>query len=356
MKQEIYEFATRWLREFGDPEASPYDLLEGEFSDDCRELGFRMDCGRAFADKYGNADRDAEALRRVIGEMDDLLLLGSAAYSRWRYFKHWAYSSGEILELENRDWFLLALNRMAQLAGVEADKQIARISVTYRCVVRTEGTLQLNGPISIETDENLILDRDTETVEIVRNLGTGCSLTNRIHVEGGVGALLDGMDPDVLFGVAAGDPDDVLQDPNCIRRYETTVALCDGTEKYFSGDFDRRSLPIGWAEFARKVREFVEFYLMSELLDPSVYGKAKRCASDYIYCRVMFYGNYTKYYYRTEDASICLGDRVVVPFGKDNFELEGDVVDIGYYQADEVPFPLEKTKSILRKAERRGLA
>ena len=353
MKREIYEFAIRWLYAFGNPKDSPYDLLEGEFQDDCRELGFRMDCGRAFAEKYGEADKSAEALRRVIGEIDDLLLLGSAVYFRWRHFKHRAHSSGEILEPENRDWFLLALNRMAQLAGIEADKQIARISVAYRCVTRTEGTLQLNGPISIETGEILNLDRDAETVEIVRNLGTGCSLTNRIHVEGGVSALLDDMDPDVLFGVAAGDPADVLQDPDCIRRYEMTVALCDGTEKHFSGDFDRRSLPIGWAEFARNVRNFVEFYLVSELLDPSVYGKAKRCASDYIYCSVMFYWNNEKYYYRTEDAAIRLGDRVVVPFGRDNFELEGDVVDIGYYQADEVPFPLEKTKSILRKAEGR---
>ena len=49
--------------------------------------------------------------------MNDIDLLGSAIYSQWRYFNHWAYSGEEILELRNRSWFILELDRLAMLAG-----------------------------------------------------------------------------------------------------------------------------------------------------------------------------------------------------------------------------------------------
>lgn len=53
-----------------------------------------------------------EALDRIIDNVMDIPLLGSAIYSQWRYFNHWAYSGAEILEPENRAWFLLALERL----------------------------------------------------------------------------------------------------------------------------------------------------------------------------------------------------------------------------------------------------
>lgn len=49
--------------------------------------------------------------------MTDITLLGSAIYSQWRYFNHWAYTGAEILEPQNRAWFILALSRLAMLSG-----------------------------------------------------------------------------------------------------------------------------------------------------------------------------------------------------------------------------------------------
>ena len=49
--------------------------------------------------------------------MTDIPLLGSAIYSQWRYFNHWAYTGAEILEPKNRAWFILALSRLALLSG-----------------------------------------------------------------------------------------------------------------------------------------------------------------------------------------------------------------------------------------------
>lgn len=86
---------------------------------DCETLGFGMDCGHAFSEKYGTAAYDTEELQRIIGQITDISLLGSAIYSRWRYFTHWAYSGSEILAPENRAWFIIALCRLDELTNCQ---------------------------------------------------------------------------------------------------------------------------------------------------------------------------------------------------------------------------------------------
>lgn len=53
--------------------------------------------------------------------------------------------------------------------------------------------------------------------------------------------------------------------------------------------------------------------------------------------------------YRTEDDTIQIGDVVIVPVGRDNEEMEGKVVSVGKYARAGVPYPVEKTKYILKK-------
>ena len=86
-------------------------------ADDCAVLGFEMDCGHAFFEKYGTASSDSTELNKVIDNVNDVFLLGSAIYSQWRYFNHWAYSGEEILKPKNRAWFIIALSRLAILTG-----------------------------------------------------------------------------------------------------------------------------------------------------------------------------------------------------------------------------------------------
>lgn len=115
MKQ-IHEFAVKWYDKFRDKKTNYIELVDHYMADDCEELGFVMDCGHAFSEKYDKAANDFEALERIIGKITDIPLLGSAIYSRWRYFNHWAYSGEEILELQNRAWFTMALSRLGELA------------------------------------------------------------------------------------------------------------------------------------------------------------------------------------------------------------------------------------------------
>lgn len=115
--RQLHEFAIKWLEKFKDPNTSDIEVGEHYMGDECRVLGFEMDCGHAFEEKYGLAVNNSEELSRIIDRVDDIPLLGSAIYSQWRYYSHWAYSPAEILEPKNREWFILALTRLAELAG-----------------------------------------------------------------------------------------------------------------------------------------------------------------------------------------------------------------------------------------------
>ena len=133
--RRIYDFAAKWYEKFHDPNIDCHDLLDHFMADDCDALGFKMDCGKAFAEKYGEAVYDSDALSKIIDDVTDIPPLGSAIYARWRYFSHWAYMPEEILEPENRWWFILALNRLAVLSGGNSiTDTITRITLDYHRV------------------------------------------------------------------------------------------------------------------------------------------------------------------------------------------------------------------------------
>ncbi len=116
-KKAIHEFAMKWCDKFRDQKVNYIELVDHYMADDCEMLGFEMDCGNAFGERYGKAVNDYEVLDRIIDDIDDISLLGSAIYSLWRYFNHWAYNGEEILEPQNRAWFILALSRLAFLTS-----------------------------------------------------------------------------------------------------------------------------------------------------------------------------------------------------------------------------------------------
>lgn len=56
---------------------------------------------------------------------------------------------------------------------------------------------------------------------------------------------------------------------------------------------------------------------MGELLDPAVYGRARRRTSDLMYCAVEFEEDGRRYHYISDDEEIAVGDFVLVPAGKE---------------------------------------
>ena len=99
MKQ-IHDFTVKWCDKFRDQNINYIELVD-----------------HAFSERYGQAANNHEALDSIIDDVTDIPLLGSAIYSQWRYFNHWAYDAAEILAPQNRAWFILALGRLVLLSG-----------------------------------------------------------------------------------------------------------------------------------------------------------------------------------------------------------------------------------------------
>lgn len=83
--EQVYLFATKWIEKFRDQKISYIELVDHYLADDCQALGFQMDCSHAFSEKYGDAASSCDVLNRIIDEVTDIKLLGSAIYFQWRY-------------------------------------------------------------------------------------------------------------------------------------------------------------------------------------------------------------------------------------------------------------------------------
>lgn len=152
---EIYDFAMKWCDKFRDPKIEYTELIGSAMADDCTALKFEMDGGKAFRNRYGDATFKEEALKKIIDEVTDIPLLGSAIFSRWRYFNHWADSGEAILKPENRAWFLCALERLAVLStNTQPDAESVMIVFPEVIMLKTE-VKRLQTEISM-----LLLERD----------------------------------------------------------------------------------------------------------------------------------------------------------------------------------------------------
>ncbi len=80
--------------------------------------------------------------------------------------------------------------------------------------------------------------------------------------------------------------------------------------------------------------------------------KAREDDKIYTFCGVMFPHALRPYNYRTEDPTIKIGDDVLVPVG--DREAIGTVVSVGQYMRIAAPYPVDKTKFIIRKVEEKA--
>lgn len=497
--KKVHNFAVKWLDKFRNQEICYIELAGHYLDEDCDALGFEMDSGKEFSERYGSGVYDYKELKKMIDHVNDIELLGSAIYSRWRYFNHWADDGKEILEDGNRSWFILVLKRLLVLSAENnavfkgVPKTIHIVSNDIYCwpgpelinevgqhltisakgqvkfssfnfgygmekyeigrskefnieepvaekilnavgkyfsneyievfatdigdwkleIINTDGEsylfrgslcadfeidgIDLSNLIRDEIDikilyvfdgndkpdkvekitieynrgtkvkpkelinelqeyvtwdykERLTIDRKTETIEHIQYIGSGCIVTKKFQVQGGVEELLDGLDEASLFGYIEGNYPDVVENPKEMKDYKITIELEKDGQRIITGTFDKKGLPEDWEYFADAVLDFMLFYGRGEILDPSVYNLTKRRKSEYIYCSVTFDDSYKTYYYLTDDDSIEVGDSVMVPAGMDDHLAMVKVVKIEYFKEEDAPFPMNKIKKIVRKA------
>ena len=117
---DVESFVEQWgalLNEIDADEtrAKVYDFIEsGRFDEDCRNLGFEMDCFESF-EILCNSDSEntsGKSYKELIAVCSDYHVLGNAIFSQWRYYNHWA----DNVETEFKtEWFRLAFKRLLEL-------------------------------------------------------------------------------------------------------------------------------------------------------------------------------------------------------------------------------------------------
>jgi hypothetical protein len=85
------------------------------FADDCKSYGFKMDCGESFTEAF----KDKNVFNDSQEFINDVQLLGSAIFSKWRYYNHWSGPGESILSERNKAWFVIALERLRSLTDEE---------------------------------------------------------------------------------------------------------------------------------------------------------------------------------------------------------------------------------------------
>ena len=198
--------------------------------------------------------------------------------------------------------------------------------------------------------EELKISRDTETVELYRQIFSDCDVRNTYHIAGGVSDFLDSLEPYAL-SEAEGNPPDVFVDPFRTEKYKITVTTRRAGTREISGLFDKKGLPKDWPEFSQRLLDFLLSYGLGEIFDERAYGKVRRRAGDLIFCNVVFTDGGKEYCYLShEDHDV--GDLVVVPAGKDDHEAVVRIESVEYHPAEEAPYPLDKIKIIIRNFDR----
>lgn len=71
----------------------------------------------------------------------------------------------------------------------------------------------------------------------------------------------------------------------------------------------------------------------------------------YNFCSVVFNGFYQTYTYLVGELDIKIGDKVIVPVGKENTERTATVVSTSQHMRLTAPFPVDKAKKVSRKVE-----
>ena len=200
-----------------------------------------------------------------------------------------------------------------------------------------------------DSREYIRIDRKTKSIKIMRERNGKNLLSMECRVEVLVDILLSGFSEGSMFGRSKTGTDSGLDDPNDVKDYFIIVDYVDGRQRTLSGKFDRQGIPSDWRWFVIALKQTMEMIVSGDLFNPAVYNKGSLGEDDFIYCSIYFPDGGHTYYYRTDDESIREGDFVIVPVGKENKETQGLVHRVEHFHKDEVPYPTEYTKCIIRR-------
>ncbi len=248
------------------------------------------------------------------------------------------------------DWedFLEAADALAPAARLIDPERLERVELIYRRRAETgPGDPAPVPETARDHTETLTLDRKAGTLTYRRADGAGRAVGHAYRAWDDVADLLDAC------GTFFGRPGDAgpAESGGGSPVLSMEWTRHDGEHGTCERGYSRRGLPGWWGELLHDLSRFMSFYgLFGEIFDSGRFRHGVQ-AGECIYCSVEFAPGSKTYYYRTDDDSLKVRDRVVVPVGNDGGERTATVVAVEYFPEESVPLPLDRTKSILRRLD-----
>jgi hypothetical protein len=189
-----------------------------------------------------------------------------------------------------------------------------------------------------------------EQVVIKNSIPEGGSVTHHYEIEAALGIgedilsiMADCLDTEGWHDARSFNGADFV-----INLYELEAEYEDGKTVVHRGIFDRAHMPEKhFVMFINAIHAIIQSFGFGGIVGLSGFMSALK-KGEVKYCGVEFSDGGKIYHYRTTDLRIDVGDEVVVPVGESNYEQEATVRTIEFYPWDDTPYPLEKTKEIIR--------
>lgn len=133
------------------------------------------------------------------------------------------------------------------------------------------------------------------------------------------------------------------------NRYSMVITSSRGNITKQEGYYDAFALPYDWSDFISFIESLLSKSLLSfNFISSNNYERKFPKEGEIIYCSISFNDSYKTYYYISDFDDIQEGDRVIVPVGDNNREEIGVVKKLEFYIPANAPFPVEKTKHIIK--------
>jgi len=137
-----------------------------------------------------------------------------------------------------------------------------------------------------------------------------------------------------------------IVDVNFSTQINFELVRHDGSIENFVAPYSENFLP-GLTNLLEEIHSCADD-LTAEIFSPASTEIVPR-QGKYIFCKVQFKGSYKHYTYQTDDETLSVGDVVDVPVGRYNDVNQARIVDIGYFDEYEAPYPIDRIKKIIGK-------
>lgn len=252
---------------------------------------------------------------------------------QWELIYKWGrkiyHGRGSNAYPENWEKFLDWLDKLIPEMQFVNRKRLEKVTLNYN----------RESAIGYKISEDLTLDRR----EKVLTLDKKNAYTNAKHIYD--------ITPveDKLFDAAQDFFDSLeVQEFNELAMPKIKIELVrhDGSIENIDAVYSESCLP-GLTKFIDVLKNFASD-LSAEIFAP-LSEPEKDLQGKYIFCKVQFKGSYKSYTYRAEDETLAVGDVVDVPVGRNNDVAQAKIVEIGYFDEADAPFPIDKIKTVIGK-------